>query len=346
LGSPAHAVNRQSSGEEAFLEVIALNNGTFVFEPGLKTDTRSINHPLDSLILKGIQLVDCLGIIENARVTIDSVVHRNQQGLSEAAFEQRINQGAPLEIGLQKKFYIAIDEHKSIKQLAESLNLPRSEWVPVVANLIKVGLAAFTAAGPTTKRSMAVEAKRLDLVVVEQFAHLIKKPDTGAFTYQAFQYFLQQEYLRYKRTDAPVAVIVMDIRLLKPGAPATRSLINPQTVSAVVQSIAPLKREMDLITHYEGQSLAVLLPHTHAHEAADLARRIYMAVNETKITVGMEKLSASVVLGIASIPGDVVFQETWLPPVSCLQLLRWPKKKRTTYLSQCSFFLTSPNLHK
>jgi PleD family two-component response regulator len=47
------------------------------------------------------------------------------------------------------------------------------------------------------------------------------------------------------------------------------------------------------------------LPHTHAHEAADLARRIYTAVNDAKITVGMEKLSASVVLGIASIPGDV-----------------------------------------
>jgi diguanylate cyclase (GGDEF)-like protein len=304
-GAPVHSLSRQASGEEAFLEVVALNNGSFIFEPNLKTDTKTITRTLDSLILKGIQILDCQAMIEGAGVTVNSVVHRSQQGLSEAAFEQKISEGAPLDLALQKKFYISIDGQSSIKQLTDNLRLPRSEWVPLISNLIKVSLATFTTAGSAARKSITVEPKRLDLVVVEQFAHQLKKPDTGAFSYQAFNYFLHQEFLRYKRTEAPVALILIDIRAQKPGQPVMRGTLNPQTVSSVVQTLNSLKRDLDLIFHYEGQSLAILMPHTHAHEAVGLARRAVVSVNDAKFMVGMEKLVVSIVVGVASIPGDM-----------------------------------------
>jgi diguanylate cyclase (GGDEF)-like protein len=304
-GLPVHAVSRQSSGEETFLEVVALNNGIFAFEPSLRTDVRSINSPIDSLILKGIQVLDCLGMLEAAGVTADSIVHRAKQGLSEAGFEECIKQGAPLDLALQKRFYITIDGQKSVKQLADTLNLARSEWIPVVANLIKLKLASFTKGGQVAKRVITVPPKRIDLVVVEQFAHNIKRPDTGAFTYPCFHYFLNQEYQRYKRTESPVAVILLDLKLQKTSSGTARGVVTPQCLAFVVQCIQPLKRELDLIMHYEGQTLAVLLPHTHAQEAINLARRISTAVVEGKFLVGMEKLNVSAVLGVASIPGDV-----------------------------------------
>ncbi len=304
-GSPVHALSRQSSGEEAFLEVVALNNGSFIFEPNLKTDTRTITRTLDSLILKGIQILDCQAMLDGAGVTPSSVVHRTQQGLSEAAFEQRISGGAPIDMALQKRFYMSIDGQATVKQLVENLKLPRSEWVPLISNLVKVGLAGFTTAGPGVKKTVAVTPKRLDLVVVEQFAHQIKKPDTGALTFNGFQYFLQQEYLRYKRAEAPFSVILVDIRCQKPGGPVTRGALSPATVSSVVQNITALKRELDLVTHYEGQTMALILPHTNAHEAAVLARRAVTSINEAKFMQGMERLIVSIVVGIASIPGDV-----------------------------------------
>jgi len=304
-GSPVHALSRQASGEEAFLEVVALNNGSFIFEPNLKTDTRTITRTLDSLILKGIQILDCQAMIDAAGVTLNSVVHRTQQGLSEAAFEQKISEGAPIDMALQKKFYISIDGQSTVRQLVENLKLPRSEWIPLLSNLVKVGLAGFTTAGPGVKKTVAVQPKRLDSVVVEQYAHQIKKADTGAIPYQGFQYYLQQEYLRYKRFESPFSVILIDVRCQKPGGPVTRGMLNPATVLSVVQNINLLKRELDLITHYEGQSLALILPHTHAHEAAVLARRAVTSINEAKFMQGMERLIVSIVTGIASIPGDV-----------------------------------------
>jgi GGDEF domain-containing protein len=316
MGMPVHALSRLSSGEECFLEVVALHNGSFVFEPNLKTDTRSITHALDSLILKGVQLVDCQSVIEGAGVKSNSIVHRAQQGLGEAEFEDKVRQGAPLDMTIQKRFYITIDERLSIKQIADSLKLLRSEWVPIIANFIKVDLASFSDSDPNAKR-LTVARKRIDPIVVEQFAHHLKKPDTGAFTFPAFLYFLEQEFLRFTHHQAPVSVILLDIRLNKAGAPAPAprtamnaqmmnpQTVNPQAVAHVVRCMVPAKRELDLIAHYEGQSLAILLPNTEWREAADVARRILAALSEARITTGLEKLNVSGVLGVACLPKDV-----------------------------------------
>jgi GGDEF domain-containing protein len=235
--------------------------------------------------------------------------------LGEAEFEGKVRQGAPLDMGIQKRFYITIDERLSIKQIADSLELLRSEWVPIIANFIKVDLASFTDSDPNAKR-LTVERKRIDPIVIEQFAHHLKKPDTGAFTFPALLYFLEQEFLRFTHHQAPVSIILLDIRLNKAGAPPTSrtamnaqmmnpQTVNPQAVAHVVRCMAPAKRELDLIAHYEGQSLAILLPNTEGREAADVARRILAALNEARITTGLEKLNVSGVLGVACLPKDV-----------------------------------------
>lgn len=302
-GVPVHATMGNVQGEEALLDLMTWKEGVFRFEPKVRADIRTINQALDALLLKGVQLIDNANYLKNAGIKADSILVRKHPKLSEADFEHMLASGAPLDTESQKRFYQSMDGRKTLVELVSINQWSRSQWVPLVSNLVRCDLIAVSNKSELTPKQMVVEPKRIDRNAIESVMVSLRRPQTGMFTYPAFLYFLEQEYLRRYRTESPVSVVVFEMRIRRPGLVPTREPLPIQAVSEAARRIHRVKRPIDLLCHYENSDYALLLPNTKAGGANIFANRVVKALTSEPFP-GMEQYDLSIAMGISSMPDD------------------------------------------
>ncbi|MEZ4545446.1 MAG: DUF4388 domain-containing protein, partial [Cyanobacteriota/Melainabacteria group bacterium] len=115
-GKVVHAEGSRALGQECFIQVIGWKDGEFHFEPKLKTDEKTINKPMEALILEGCLLMDNTDFIKNAGVHLQAVLVRVNQALGESEFEQAMTTvDHNVEIELLKAVYLQVDSRKTIQ---------------------------------------------------------------------------------------------------------------------------------------------------------------------------------------------------------------------------------------
>jgi len=139
-GNPVHATTPRGEGLEALIEVFTWGDGQITFNQGAKPDKNTIQTPVDQIVYKGAQLIENIGYLQDNGINESSTLRRANLQLSEQQFEQLILQGPPLGLELQKRFFQNLDGNRNLQDIAAFLLLSESQWIGVVANLMRLGL--------------------------------------------------------------------------------------------------------------------------------------------------------------------------------------------------------------
>ncbi|HBL12388.1 MAG TPA: hypothetical protein DD379_13455 [Cyanobacteria bacterium UBA11162] len=118
-----------------------------------------------------------------------------------------------------------------------------------------------------------------------------------------FDLYLDQEWRRMARDQAPLSLILCDIDFFKTYNDTYGQEASDQCLQHVAVAIAAaVKRPADLVAHYEGEKFAIILPNTHAQGAVHVAEQIRSQVSTLKIAQTHSPLSQylTLSLGVAS----------------------------------------------
>ena len=128
---------------------------------------------------------------------------------------------------------------------------------------------------------------------------------TGAVTRRELEKALTQEWLRARRSAAPLALLLADIE----GFTAYNAEFGEEKANACLKSVADglrsaANRRTDILGRFAGGQFALLLPGIDAHRASTIARCAIDAVNDLQtqdVTLsGRERVTLSVGVGYRS----------------------------------------------
>jgi hypothetical protein len=171
-----------------------------------------------------------------------------------------------------------------------------------------------TAAGPTDSTVIEAEegAEKLeegrgekpqsvvDASIVESVERNLSRAESGIFSYMAFLYFLEHEFVRFQRGGLPFSIVVFELSM-KVG-----DSLEPVPMPAAREAcdrIRKMKRTLDMVAHFEALEFAFLLPHTEPDGAAVFCSRVEKLIRENALP-GVDRSVLVTAYGIAGIPED------------------------------------------
>ncbi|HNB17760.1 MAG TPA: diguanylate cyclase, partial [Candidatus Obscuribacter sp.] len=75
-------------------------------------------------------------------------------------------------------------------------------------------------------------------------------------------------------------------------------------LATAAMRIGLVKRPLDLLTHFQVNEYAILMPNTKASQAAFVANRILDALTVTPLAPGIDRANISLSFGVANLPSD------------------------------------------
>lgn len=292
-GEPIHASDGVDNGQEVILDMISLRVGKFRFLPDERTMERTINRRLDGLIMEAVTLLDQTDFLEQQQgLNGEAYLIARNPNMTEAEFDAAVGQGTPVDPIMQKKFYHEIGDYKTLLDVLRSQPVKRSEWVPILFNLVTLNLVSISDKPPQARRTTVLLDAQVDIKTLEQVLAPCKRPETGILTYPAFQYFVAQECFRHDLCGMPLSVVVFSVKRGTDGASADILIIRE-----IMQIIQNIKRPIDMIGHFQMFDYGCVLPNTGTRSAAVFAQKVQESVAQVAATNNLVMC-----FGIAGIP--------------------------------------------
>ncbi|MCC7528282.1 MAG: DUF4388 domain-containing protein [Candidatus Melainabacteria bacterium] len=296
-GRPVHAAGTHSTGDECLLQVMCWKDGHFHFEPKIETDERTVNLSLNTLMLQGIQLSDNTEFLKRAGVRMQSVLQRVHERITERDFEQLMLKGEPVDMEFLKNFYLRVHGGQTVQQIVSQLQLQRSQWVQVAANLIRCG-AVKVEKEEKERKKITITPKAIDQTKLDFVSRLLLNEETGLMTYSALLFLVGQEFKRTK--ENPFSLILFDIEPIRTGKAARTK--STQFLLVLSQKIHEVFN--GFLAHYESHELALLVPGADANDVVRHAEDIKVSLLTSAGAAGIEASNISIGIGIASYPQD------------------------------------------
>ena len=296
-GEPVHCVFNESNGDDAALELLSVTTGSFRFFKEPKTSEKTILKGLQILLMEGAALTDHIAFLKNIGVGLETYLIRNHSTMSETLFEQMVKGGFGASMELQKRFYQEVDNQSTVIEILRRVPLPKSQWVPIVFNLVSCGLCSYRDKVPDLAASSRDAS--IDWSQVKRVETVLRRPDTGVYTYPAFLLFLEKEFFRYERFKRDFAVVTLDIKVKR------KDRIEPLPVQAlqeVVARVNKLIRRTDTLFHYETLGFAILMPETGFESAKTFALRLAEILMSKHLAGEKDSYPIVASVGFASIP--------------------------------------------
>lgn len=133
---------------------------------------------------------------------------------------------------------------------------------------------------------------------------------TGLPNRHLFDEYLAHELARTRRERQPLALIVLDIDHFKSVNDNHGHAAGDQVLAAVAARVSASLRASDLAARYGGEELAVILPHTDAGSARQIAERIRATVAAAPIVLGGGRsVAVTLSAGVAATPSGEISAE-------------------------------------
>jgi diguanylate cyclase (GGDEF)-like protein len=154
------------------------------------------------------------------------------------------------------------------------------------------------------ERSRALE--RLERVLIDLREQALTDPLTGLYNRRYLWEFLRREWIRAKRKDDTLAVIMIDIDHFK----RINDIHGHESGDFVLTAVAGLLRiwirSSDIVCRYGGEEFVLVLPGTSLENARVRAEDIRLAIKELDLAHhGVPLGGITVSLGIALFPDHV-----------------------------------------
>lgn len=300
-GIPLHATIKDSLGDTALIELVTWQTGEFRFWPDEKCIERTISKRLDAMLMEGAALLDQDKYLETAGLRLESLLVKKNTMISEEEFRARVMKGAPIDLGVQLYFYESIDNRNTLWDLLRNRPMTKVEWVPILFNLVSCGLVQITDQAPTQNRMAKLESLGIKKDELQSVLKDLVRPETGILKYPAFIYMLDQEYLRYEYFNLPFSLLVFSIGQRKGEMIEALQML---AVRRAMQRIGLVKRQVDMLGHYETFDYGMILPNTNSTAAGALANRIADVLREAPLSSDMDSRSLALAFGVATVPED------------------------------------------
>jgi diguanylate cyclase (GGDEF)-like protein len=136
---------------------------------------------------------------------------------------------------------------------------------------------------------------------------------TGIANRRRFDEFLDQEWLRAKRKNTQLSLIMMDVDHFKQYNDNYGHLAGDDCLKQIASTLEKqLKRPTDLVTRYGGEEFASILPDTNNEGALHIAKQFIESISELKIPHSHSSVDdhVTISIGVATItPSDLFFKE-------------------------------------
>lgn len=130
----------------------------------------------------------------------------------------------------------------------------------------------------------------------------LSRSDTGILTYAAFVYFFENECIRFNRGGLPFSILLFDVRRQSSFATAP---LSPESMREVGERMRSLKRQIDVLAHFDEEGFVFILPHTSPEGARLCMERVKQVLLEGEsLLSAMDSSSIKFSCGIASMPED------------------------------------------
>jgi len=139
---------------------------------------------------------------------------------------------------------------------------------------------------------------------------MIRDDQTRSFNRRYFDSFLDDEFIRATRYQAPLSLIFIDLDNLKSINEAHGHAMGSEAIRQTAERLMPLIRTIDKLFRYGGDEFCVVLPETPWKGALEVAERLRRAMESLPILVseaGGVALTAS--FGVAAYPVHAATKE-------------------------------------
>jgi tetratricopeptide (TPR) repeat protein len=259
-------------GDQALLNVLTWDEGTFMFQKERKTSERTVKRRLEGLLLEGASLRDYHKYLVSLGITEDSILSKRDANLSEEQFDAKVADGVPIDPNLQKSVYQAIDGSRMLCSVFENLNLSRNVWTPILFNLISCDLIALktSSIANITTVDMAIP---IDQISVKEAAKTLVRSETGLCSFPLATHFLEQEIARLGRSQSHLTVVVFE---LKQG----KDVLSNEALQQLADSFNSFKEKFDLLAHYKVFDFVMLLPLRTEEQARELVNKFFESIKK------------------------------------------------------------------
>ncbi len=300
-GAPVHAIAPDSKGEAAVMELLTWDIGKFAFYPNERTTEKSIRRRMEGMLMESAPLTDQYRYLHEVGLTMDSYVIRRHGPISEAEFEQRMERGARMDMAKQKQFYQLIDNKSTLFDLLRKMPMPKVEWIPTLYNLICCDLVAPASSHKRDATIPSLESLGVDRAPIERALRALKHPETGLYDYPVIWHFIEQEYCRHEHTNSPFCLIMFEMRYRTQNG---LELLPPQAVQEAAKRIDTVKRNIDILAHFEPPTFILLLPATQVSAATLVAKRLCDILWDSSLGGNLDTRSLALAFGVAGLPEE------------------------------------------
>jgi hypothetical protein len=204
-------------------------------------------------------------------------------------------------MAVQKQLFTMLDGCTSVLEILRKRPLPKTEWVPLLFNLLICDLVnlADKPARPPARRPL--EAVSIDHSAIQQAMKTLVRAETNLFTYPIFLFLLEQEFFRFERSGAPFGLIIFEAGLRLPDGKV--EALSLPLVQEMTGRIKDAIRNTDLFGHYETFDYALLLPQTGVAGTILVAQRLVGLLSDPPLMANMVHPLA-LAFGVAAVPED------------------------------------------
>lgn len=124
---------------------------------------------------------------------------------------------------------------------------------------------------------------------------------TGVFNQMGFKEFMESEFLKARRYNKPLSLIMIDVDKFKIINDSFGHLAGDYVLRELVNCLKKNLRQTDILARYGGDEFAIILPETEMQMAEMLVRRAHSSTRDHNFKWKSEKIKVGVCCGIASI---------------------------------------------
>ncbi|MEZ4490594.1 MAG: DUF4388 domain-containing protein [Cyanobacteriota/Melainabacteria group bacterium] len=296
-GEPTHATDGVDKGNEVIFDLVCLQSGKFQFIPDERTVERSVTYRLDGLLMESISLVDQSNYLVKEGLKDSCYLISRALGMTEQDLTNTLSQGLPLDQNVQFDLLRYLGNYKQFSEMQTAKPLKRSEWVPILFNLVTLGIVSIAETPPQDSTHAAVVEEQIDYNSLAASLKPITRAETGILIYPALQYFLAQEIYRNQLCGIPVTLAVFSIKMHEVG----KELTNLDIFDIMAQ-ITEMKRPIDILGHFQTFEYALILPNMGSRAAANVVQKIQSAIPSVTFKSGINGANITIDFGIAGVP--------------------------------------------
>ncbi|HEY9716230.1 MAG TPA: DUF4388 domain-containing protein, partial [Trichormus sp.] len=301
-GVPKHATTASAYGDGAIRELCTWEKGTYLFKRDAKTDMRSVDGVLATIIAEGMTMLDQKRHLKRSGLGYESYLIRKHKQMGDTELKLMLSRGAPIDFAFQRKIWDYLKHKRTFTDLLRDHPMDSTTWTALLFNFLSCGLIEIRA--PET-----VQAGTLDFLgdassYAQKLAETFIRPETGIYSYPALLLFLQYEYARFQAYNWPLSLVMFEIHRKRADGAGGTDLLAGEASNMAAMRISMIKRPLDTLGHWETLDYGLILPNTSGSSAAWVANRIYESLTATPLGKGLDRNTLSIAFGIASLPAD------------------------------------------